>query len=85
MSQPRDDRLWLSEGTRYIEQPVSGKDSFELELAGLVKAIETDTVPPVDGRWGRYIVAAALACEESSKTGEVVQLPPDLYVNLSSW
>ncbi len=81
----RDDRLWLSNGTEYVEQPVSGSDSFALELAGLVKAIETDTVPPVDGRWGRYIVAAALACEESSQTGEVVHMSPDLYAGLTSW
>ena len=71
----RDDRLWLSQGTRYVEQPVSGSDSFALELAGLVQAIETDTTPPVDGPWGRYIVAVALACEESSRTGEVVHIP----------
>ena len=81
----RDDRLWLSNGTRYVEQPVSGTDSFALELAGLVQAIETDTTPPVDGLWGRYIVAVALACEESSRTGEVVHLPPDLYADLASW
>ncbi len=81
----RDDRLWLSEGTRYVEQPVSGKDSFELELAGLIHSIETDTPPPVDGLWGRYIVAVALACEESSRTGEVVHIPSELYADLTSW
>ena len=81
----RDDRLWLSNGTRYVEQPVSGTDSFALELAGLVQAIETDTTPPVDGLWGRYIVAVALACEESSRTGEVVHILPTLYADLASW
>ena len=81
----RDDRLWLSNGTRYVEQPVSGTDSFALELAGLVQAIETDTTPPVDGLWGRYIVAVALACEESSRTGEVVHVPPHIYADLTSW
>ena len=81
----RDDRLWLSQGTRYVEQPVSGSDSFALELAGLVQAIETDTTPPVDGLWGRYIVAVALACEESSRTGEVVHIPPHIYADLASW
>ena len=34
--------------------------AFALELTGLVRAIETDTTPPVDARWGRYIVAVAL-------------------------
>ena len=81
----RDDRLWLSHGTQYVEQPVSGTDSFTLELAGLVHAIETDTTPPVDGLWGRYIVAVALACEESSRTGEVVHVPPHIYAELASW
>ena len=81
----RDDRLWLSQGTRYVEQPVSGSDSFALELAGLVQAIETDTTPPVDGLWGRYIVAVALACEESSRTGEVVHIPPHICADLASW
>ena len=81
----RDDRLWLSHGTQYVEQPVSGSDSFALELAGLVQAIETDTTPPVDGLWGRYIVAVALACEESSRTGEVVHVPPHIYADLTSW
>lgn len=87
--QTRDDRLWLSEGTRYVEQPVSADRSFTgafaLELTGLVRAIETDTTPPVDGLWGRYIVAVALACEESSRSGEVVHIPPDLYADLTSW
>lgn len=87
--QTRDDRLWLSNGTEYVEQPVPADRSFAgafaLELTGLVRAIETDTAPPVDGRWGRYIVAVALACEESSRTGEVVHIPPDLYTNLTSW
>ena len=81
----RDDRLWLSDGTQYVEQPISGTDSFTLELAGLVHAIETDTTPPVDGLWGRYIVAVALACEESSRTGEVVHIPPHIYADLASW
>ena len=81
----RDDRLWLSNGTEYVEQPVSGSDSFALELAGLVHAIENDTIPPVDGSWGRYIVAVALACEESSRTGEVVHMSSDLYAGLTSW
>ena len=39
----------------------------------------------VDGRWGRYIVAVALACEESSRTGEVVHVPPHIYADLASW
>ena len=81
----RDDRLWLSDGTQYVEHPISGTDSFTLELAGLVHAIETDTTPPVDGLWGRYIVAVALACEESSRTGEVVHIPPHIYADLASW
>ncbi len=81
----RDDRLWLSQGTRYMEQPVSGTDSFTLELAGLVHAIETGSIAPVDGYWGRYIVAVALACEESSHTGKVVHIPPTLYADLTSW
>ena len=81
----RDDRLWLSEGTQYVEQPIAGTDSFTLELAGLVQAIETNATPPVDGRWGRYIVAVALACEESSRTGEVVHVPPHIYAGLASW
>ena len=81
----RDDRLWLSNGTQYVEQPVSGSDSFALELAGLVQAIEANSTPPVDGLWGRYIVAVALACEESSRTGEVVHVPPHIYADLASW
>ena len=81
----RNDRLWLSEGTQYVEQPIAGTDSFTLELAGLVHAIETGLVPPVDGYWGRYIVALALACEESTRTGEVVHIPPDLFAEISSW
>ena len=81
----RDDRLWLSHGTQYVEQPVSGTDSFTLELAGLVYAIATGSIAPVDGYWGRYIVAVALACEESSHTGEVVHIPPTLYADLTSW
>lgn len=85
----RDDRLWLSEGTRYVEQPLAaGEDftgAFALELSGLVKAIATDATPPVDGLWGRYIVAVALACEESTRTGEVVHISTDLYEDLTSW
>ena len=85
----RDDRLWLSEGTRYVEQPLAaGQDfagAFALELSGLVRAIETDSTPPVDGRWGRYIVAVALACEESTHSGAVVHIPPSLYADLTSW
>ena len=85
----RDDRLWLSEGTQYVEQPLSDDRSFAgafaLELTGLVQAIENDTAPPVDGRWGRYIVAVALACEESTRTGEVVPISRNLYENLTSW
>ena len=85
----RDDRLWLSEGTEYVEQPLADDRSFAgafaLELTGLVRAIETDTAPPVDGCWGRYIVAVALACEESTRTGEVVHIPPHLLAGLSSW
>ena len=81
----RDDRLWLSHGTQYVEQPVSGSDSFALELAGLVQAIETEPPRPFDGLWGRYIVAVALACEESSRTGEVVHVPPHIYADLASW
>ena len=81
----RDDRLWLSNGTQYVEQPVSGTDSFTLELAGLVYAIATGSIAPVDGYWGRYIVAVALACEESSHTGEVVHVPPHIYADLASW
>lgn len=87
--QTRDDRLWLSNGAEYVEQPVSADRSFAgafaLELTGLVNAIESDIVPPVDGLWGRYIVAVALACEESSRTGEVVHIAPDLYADLTSW
>ena len=84
-SQPATTDLWLSNGTQYVEQPVSGTDSFTLELAGLVYAIATGSIAPVDGYWGRYIVAVALACEESSQAGEVVHIPPDLYADLTSW
>jgi predicted dehydrogenase len=83
--QTRDDRLWLSSGTEYIEQTVPANESFTLELAALVRAIETDTTPQVDGLWGRYIVAVALACEESSRSGEVVHIPPHHYDGLTSW
>ncbi len=83
--QTRDDRLWLSNGTDYVEQPVPANESFSLELAALVQAVGYDTAPLVDGRWGRYIVAVALACEESTRTGEVVQIPPGLYTDLTSW
>lgn len=85
----RDDRLWLSNGTQYVEQPLANDldfaGAFALELTGLVQAIETNTTPPVDGRWGRYIVAVALACEESTRTGEVVHIPPDFFADLTSW
>ena len=42
-------------------------------------------MPPVDGRWGRYMVAVALACEESFRTDEVVHVPPHIYADLASW
>ncbi len=88
-AQTRDDRLWLSAGAEYVEQSIAaGQDyagAFALELSGLIDAIQSDTAPPVDGLWGRYIVAVALACEESTRTGAVVRIPPDLYTGLTSW
>ena len=87
--QTRDDRLWLSEGAQYVEQPLAAGQNyagaFALELSGLVRAIETGATPQVDGLWGRYIVAVALACEESSRSGTVVHIPPSLYADLTSW
>lgn len=85
----RDDRLWLSEGTQYVGQELAADQdftgAFAVELSGLVQAIATDTTPPVDGLWGRYIVAVALACEESTRTGEVAHISRDLYEDLTSW
>ncbi len=49
--------------------------TFALQLREFAHAIRDSRVPTVSGDYGRHIVAALTACEESSRTGREIPVP----------
>ncbi len=57
------------------EAPLEGADDpYYNELSGFIKAIQTNTNPPVTGQDGLRAVAIARAAIESARTGQPIQL-----------
>ena len=54
--------------------PEGASPAFLLEMRAFASAIRDGAVPAVSGEYGREIVRALVACEESSASGREVRL-----------
>ena len=59
---------------QYEEVPVERADTISVELARFLACIRDNTPEPVTPQEARHIVAAMLACEESSRSGREVRV-----------
>ena len=69
------DGLWVHtpSGTRTIELP-STRSPRELVLADFETAVRTGRAPSHDGRWGLATLELTLACLQSARSGEAIEL-----------
>lgn len=75
-SYPPNPGLWLGRNGAYeaVTADRQRGQGFANELEDLIDAIRRDSAVPVDGAYGREIVAAMAALEESTRTGREVTL-----------
>jgi predicted dehydrogenase len=76
-SYPPQQGCWVSRKGAWVplEPPKGQRLGMAGELADLVQAIVDDREPPITGEYGREIVAAMSALEQSTSTGREVRLP----------
>lgn len=66
--------IWLGKDGAYEQLEPDKSEGMAGELSDLAKAILADADPPIPGEYGREIVQAMVALEESTRTGREVRL-----------
>jgi predicted dehydrogenase len=75
-SYPPNPGLWVGKDNTWTAVEVEGGRGnwFATELEDFINCVQTDRPVPIDGAYGREIVAAMAALEESTRTGHEVRL-----------
>jgi predicted dehydrogenase len=75
-SYPPQQGCWISHKGAWVplEPPRQQRVGMAGELSDLVQSIVSGSEPPITGEYGREIVAAMSAIEESTRTGAEIQL-----------
>lgn len=66
--------IWVSQNGSYQKIDYKNFSAFPKELEEFVRSIEEDEDPPIKPEYAKYIVAALVAAEESSRIGKEVIL-----------
>lgn len=70
----RRNSVFVSKAGKYEEVPTDDRAAFADEWEAFARAISSGGEPPVSLDHARHVVAVMEACEESSRTGETVQV-----------
>ncbi len=65
--------LWVGKDGTYEPREPDSSDGMQGELSDLARAVRDKTDPPIGGEYGREVVRAMVAMEESTRTGKEVR------------